>query len=200
MKRLLGVCVLFLLGALACQPRLLWWTQSSDSYPVVLNKWTRTGKAYQGMKTLLLVTATYLHPATRKAYVRQYTKDHLLSEAQEKDLLAEQEAEAARRLEFIVTVFSDEEDWEILEGKDSIWSVYFSSDQATRVKPEKIEYIESPPIYLKTYYPSSLTFRRVYRIVFPAKVQDVPLLDERTRHFNLEFLSALDRLKLRWNL
>ncbi len=202
MKRLLLLCVFLglLFGSLACQPRLLWWKQKPDSYQSVLQRWTQKGETYQGLKTVLSASATYLHPATRRAYMRQYAADHHLSEQEEKELLSQEEAKAKNQLEFIVTTFSDDDDWWQLDGDTSIWGIYLSNDKGVRVKPQAVEYLEDVPIYIKTYYPLVTPWKRVYRLTFPLKVQNTPLLDEQTRHFSLEFLSAVAQLKLDWNM
>ncbi len=200
MKRLLLCVFLFLFGTLACQPRLLWWKQKHDAYQSVLQRWTQKGELYQGLKTVLSASATYLHPDTRSAYVRQYSNDHHFSEQEEKELLSQEEAKAKSQLEFIVTTFSDDDDWWRLDGESPIWAVYLSNDKGIRVKPKTIEYLENVPIYIKTYYPLITPWKRVYRLTFPLKVKNTPLLDEQTRHFSLEFLSAVAQLKLNWKL
>lgn len=198
MKRLFFVFLL--IGTLACQPHLMWWRQEPDSYQSMLRKWTRSGQAYQGMKTLAVINAAFLHPETRQAYVRQYAKDHRLCEEEKADLLSQQEAEASRQLEFIVTILSDEDDWSRLEGDSPIWSIYFSGEKCDRVKPQSIEYLKDVPIYIRRHFPFDTDLTKVYRVIFPAKNQNQPLLDEQTRQFKLEFLSAVTQFEMEWEL
>lgn len=200
MKRLFYGCLVLALGFLACQPRFMWWKQQPDSYQAIVRKWTQTGEVYQGLKTILVVSATYPHPDVHRAHVRQYGLNHHLSEQEQKELLSQKETEAKSQLEFIMTTFSDEEEWCPLDDGDSIWTIYLINDKGVRVKPQKIECLKEVPVYIKTYYPLFSPWKKVYRVVFPLKIQNTPLIDEQTRHFDIDFISAVGQIKLHWDL
>ena len=198
MKRLL-LCGLILLGALACRPRLLWWRQQPDSYQALVSRWTRSGQLYQGLKTILVVSATYPHSSIRRAHVRRYAADHHLTPEQADKLLAEEREKARRQLQFIVTTFSDEEDWWRLEGDSCIWTINLVTADGKRIKPGKIEFLKQVPIYIRTYYPVFSPWKKVYRLSFPARLGGKALVSEQDGRIGLEFLSAMGQITLRWN-
>ncbi|MBI5788758.1 MAG: hypothetical protein HZA78_07895 [Candidatus Schekmanbacteria bacterium] len=198
-KRLSCLLLIALSLTLSCQPRYFWWRQPPESFPLLLRKWTQTGKVYHGMNTILLVSATYMHSDVRRAFIKQYIEDlHLTPQEQEK-LAQEQKADAEKGLQFIVAIFSDEEDWQKLEKDDTIWKVSLAGSGGLRVEPISVEHMKEVPIYLKSYYPFIAQFKRVYKITFPNTCQNLPVIDEQKCRFSLEFASAVAQLKIDWD-
>ncbi len=114
------VCFLILLLYLfsACSPSGNIYNKLSDTeytssgYRIILDRWTGKGSIHRGLKTELLVTATYKTEEFRRAYTKEYARIYMLTPIQSKIMLDDQINAAKDYDDFLVSICTQEIQWD----------------------------------------------------------------------------------------
>jgi len=190
--------LLFLL--FSCSSMLNVYTVLSDAqyispdYRAVLEKCTRKGSMYKGLKTELLVASTYKTEEFRKAYTEEYCKIYSLTPRQSKMMMDDQMQAANDYDDFLVSIHAEEKQWDNFSERNSLWNVFLLRDGYFREKPLEVREVKEKRILYESFYPFISPWSSVY--VFRFKKTDKLKASE-----SLEFVLAgvPGSIRLKWD-
>jgi hypothetical protein len=196
-------CFLVLLLCLfsACASSLNIYNKLSDTqytsceYRAVLKRWTRKGSIHRGLRTELLVTATYKEEQFRKAYTEEYARVYMLTSTQNASMMDDQMAAAEAYDDFLVSIYTQEKQWDDFSERDSLWKVYLIKDGQFRIVPLEIRKVKKSRTLSETFYPFISHWSSIY--IFRFKKKDSP---QPSQSVELVLTSAPGCATLRWNL
>ncbi len=173
------VCFLALLLYLfsACSSSMKIYNKLSDTehtssdYRIILERWTRKGSIHKGLKTELLVAATYKVEEFRRAYTEEYTRIYMLTPAQNKAMMEDQIQAAKDYDDFLVSVYAQEKQWDDFSEKDSLRKVYLIRDGQFRIEPLEIRKVKKSRALSESFYPFISHWSSIYIFRFRKKNQ-----------------------------
>ena len=197
------ICFLSLLMYLfsACSSSLNIYDRLSDTeytssdYRVVLERWTRKRSIHRGLKTELLVMATYKTEEFRRIYTREYARVYMLTSLQEDAMMEDQTRASKNYDEFLVSIYTPERQWDDFSQKDSLWKVYLIRDGRFRIEPLEIRKLKKNRILSESFYPFISHWSSIYIFRFKKEDQDQP-----SKSVELIFTSAPGSAILKWEL
>jgi len=127
---------------------------------------TKTAKLYQQLDTIMIVDVIYNDMALRKAWVEQEARARRLADDRKSALLDEQEKEDENTAQFVVALYTADEDWNDLDKKESRWSIFLKND-GDPVRPASIEKVKPEKLKLRDNLPFISSFRSFYLVSFP---------------------------------
>jgi len=134
----------------------------------VISKWNRTGKLYDQFDTRLIVDVIYNSPELRKAWVEQTAKNKMLSAEEKKKLYEEQSASNDESAQFVVAVYTpDEDEKDNLASGDSIWNLFLEPSGKAPIHPSSLKPVEMGKLPWTTSLPFTTNFRSFYIARFP---------------------------------
>ena len=142
----------------------------SPHYRAVLEKWTRKGSIYKGLKTELLVASTYKTKEFRRAYTEEYCKIYSLTPHQSKMMMDDQMQAAGDYNDFLVSLCAQEKQWDDFSERNSLWNVFLLRDGYFREKPLEVRKVKEKRLLYKSFYPFISPWSSVY--VFRFKKTD----------------------------
>jgi hypothetical protein len=149
------------------------------SYEKIFDNWTRVGRIYHYFSTNAIVSATYFATPMRRAYVSEWGRAFDLPMEERERRLTETTANAAQRLEFVVSFYTPTPRYNDLDQGDSSWRLWFVDGQGTKVEAAKVEPIRVKHEKDTYFYPTYTDWGRLYRVYFPAVGPDnKPLVAE----------------------
>ncbi len=126
---------------------------------------TRTFKLYNKFRTILILDTILNDYELRKTWAREKTKSQKAS-LKEKSLLMAQEREAANKeVEFILALYTPEDEWNDLDDPETEWVVTLNP-ASDRVRPVAIEKIKPETLKIRDHLPFHKNFRTFYRVSF----------------------------------
>jgi len=196
-------CFLVLLFCLfsACASSLNIYNKLSDTeytssdYRVILERWTRKGSIHKGLKTELLITATYRAEEFRRAYTEEYARVYLLTSPQNGTMMDDQIEAAKDYDDFLVSIYTQEKEWDDFSERDSLWKVYLIKDGQFRIEPLEIRKVKKSRTFSETFYPFISPWSSVY--IFRFKKKDLP---QPSQSVELVLTSAPGSTILKWDL
>jgi hypothetical protein len=171
---------------------------ATERFNSVVKASTASGKIYRKLELLLSASATCLTPELRNVYVEKYAQDHFLSPEEKEKIAKEEQEKAEQGLEFIVSLFSDQEAWNNLADEGSIWTVVLTDNKGHTIKPMKIYRLDPVPVYVTSFFPGMTRWKKVYSVIFPGKMTDTEsskVLND-VRNYTFNFRSAIGHLGL----
>lgn len=172
------------------------WPNATRSYPTVTDEWTRSGRVIQGFDKVLEVSATFLSPEWRAAYVAKRAKVELMGDEAREALAAEQRAASEQyyEVELLVSTYRHEEN-DLNRGDRSTWRVVLVDDEGNEVAPTEIKRDRRPREVIRAYFPAFELFHTPYIARFPRTVE---LLGPDARKLSLKIASVRGGLELVW--
>ncbi len=175
-------CILILVLCVfsACASSLRLYNQLSDTwytspdYRTVLERWTRKGSIHRGLKTELLVAATYKTEEFRRSYTREYARVYMLSPPEHKVMMDDQVRASKDYDEFLVSIYTPERQWDDFSEGDSLWKVYLIRDGQFRIEPLEIRKVKKNRALSETFYPYISRWSSVYMFRFKKEDQPQP--------------------------
>ncbi len=188
------ILLLFILSG--CTP--MW---KGKGYFLLFDRWTRSVRIYEDLDTRMYVSATYMVPALRRAYVEEYGRRYLLGRELKEALLKKETEEARKENRFFLSVFTPFERWNDLDRPDSIWRLYLEDDRGRRLKPLSIRRVKEEDPVIREFYPSLDLWSFGYIVTFPASTEDGgPFPGKGAKAITLIITGVLGKAELRWSI
>jgi len=168
---------------------------TSSDYRVILERWTRKGSIHRGLKTELLVTATYKAEQFRRAYTEEYARCYMLTSIQNTNMMDDQIEAAEDYDDFLVSIYTQEKEWDDFSERDSLWKVYLIKDGRFRIEPLEIRKVKKSRTLSETFYPFISPWSSIY--IFRFKKKDLP---QPSKSVELVLTSAPGSTTLTWDL
>lgn len=166
------VCVPFFFMLFSCSSMQDLYNKLSDrqyisgDYRTALEKWTRKGSLYKGLKTELVLSSVYKADEFRKAYAHEYGRVYSLTGRQGENMLQKEIQEARKYDEFLVAVDAAEEQWDDFSKRDSLWNVFLLRDGKLREKPLEVRKLKEKRIFYESFFPFISPWSSVYSFRF----------------------------------
>jgi hypothetical protein len=132
-----------------------------------VKRWTRNGKIYSDLDTIMLVDALYQDWSVRQEFIAELSRQNYFTDEKEQELYQEMKSKHDEVVEFMVAVYTSDPNWNDLEKKDSIWGVFLQTQDGVRIPSSSIKKIQQRSIPLKRFYPFITPWRTVYQVEFP---------------------------------
>ncbi|MBI5523614.1 MAG: hypothetical protein HY910_13375 [Desulfarculus sp.] len=144
-----GLLAILALGLLAgCQklqnlkeefdPRL---SQADQAYQGAVEPYLAQGVVRGGPATEMQAKALPLTPTVRRAWAQRAALAQSLDQAATAQLLAQEEAEAAKGLEVVLSLYVPERQWSDLTAPRPDWRVFIQDGAGQRLEPQDIRLI-----------------------------------------------------------
>jgi hypothetical protein len=172
------------------------WPDRARSYEQAVEDWTRTGSFVRDFDRVLEVSATFLAPDWRAAYIEHRAEREMLGRDRRAELVAEQRtaAESYYEVELFVTTYRYEEN-DLQKGEKSTWRVTLLDDDGNELRPVEIQRDRRPPEIIRSYFPHARDGATAYVARFP-RTQLV--MGDGARKFSLTVASARGGVELVW--
>jgi hypothetical protein len=172
------------------------WPAKPRAYETVTDEWTRSGRVIRGYDKVLQVTATFMSPEWRAAYVAKRSNVELMGREERETLTAQQRAAAEElyEVELLVATYRYEEN-ELQKGEKSMWRIVLVDGEGNEVRPVEIKRDRRPFEVIRAYFPKAKSFHTPYIARFP---RTLSLLGEGSRKFSLKMASARGGVELVW--
>jgi len=172
----------------------------SEGYRQVLERWTKQHKVYRHFEAKIFVTATYLSPEFRKAWIARRTRLLGLPASETRALAADHSERERRFHEFVVAVYTGEHRWNDIDQKGSMWRLSLANDRGQEVAPVEVVRQDLRSGDLQAYFPYITVFQQAYIVRFPQTILELnaPILDGTVGSFSLRFLSGVAVAELEW--
>jgi hypothetical protein len=180
---------------------ILAWASSacgSSAYVREHDAWTRTERIYHNFETRAIVRATLKTRAFRRAWVDEYARLFALG-AEQKAALAESDAaEAAERVVVVVSFYTQEQRWNVLNPTDGFWEVRLETPGGDWARPLAVKRLDPRnPLWFRLF-PEHDTFSVLYQLEFEsAGVGGTALLTE-GQPVTLVIAGAPAQIRLTW--
>jgi hypothetical protein len=138
----------------------------AQPYSVVLEEWTSSDRAYDGIVEIFQVTAT-LH--SRDLVEGQTYQDAELfhwTPVQYKEERQKALAESQKETVVFISFYTEKDDQNNLDKKNSIWNIFLDNN-GKRVLPSTIKRVYDVSAVLKARYPYHNNWFRPYLVKFP---------------------------------
>ncbi|VAX21676.1 hypothetical protein MNBD_NITROSPINAE02-792 [hydrothermal vent metagenome] len=151
----------------------------------------RSAKLYRRLETVMIVDAVFIDKGLREAWVNQQSRARRLSEKQKADMLARQMDMDRSFVEFIIAVYTSEDEWNDFAEEDTRWTVLLDSGANDSSSPVTIKKVKLENVIIRDHIPFDPRFRIFYRIDFPNNsLGSMP--------YNLTISSPLGAVVLDW--
>jgi hypothetical protein len=171
-------------------------------YRAVEGRWTRHGKLWRDIGTVIELWATFKSWDFRQAYIERYAEVYGLPDA-ERATLKQAQLEAQRAgYELHVTVQTGNYKWNDLDQKDSPWKVTLVDGAGAEIAPKSIELQKLPELYEMEFFPNRTDFSRTYLIRFPrgaAEAEGRAFRGPASGRVTLRVSGPLGRLEVAWD-
>ncbi|MBI4819708.1 MAG: hypothetical protein HY791_25770 [Deltaproteobacteria bacterium] len=164
----------------------------------MLKAWTREDRVYDRLESRLFATATFHSPAFRKAFMLRH-EDFSGPGSEQARSLSLTSAGAEESLEFFVSTWTPNPDWNDFDQDDSIWRVTLVTDAGSSA-PSKITKVKANA-NIRAIYPYITDHSLTYSVRFPlTDGASNALISSSTKQFRLELISSVAKATLTWDL
>jgi len=146
-------------------------------YASILDLWTRSDEAFNGVEHKLTAKATLITPMMRIAFQKRFPEVYGYGGQVTRQELRDTPAVQDGMLTFFVAIYAPNFRWIDLEKPDSIWHVTLQRAKSEKAAPDlevdakKIEKVKRDE-NLNTIFPYLGAFDTVYIVRFPAQLVD----------------------------
>lgn len=165
-----------------------------SKFTETVTQWTRNGKIYSNLDTIMLVDALYQDWTVRQEYISELSRQSFLTEEKERELYDELKKKNEEVVEFMVAVYTPDTNWNDLEKENSIWNIFLQAHEGPRISPSSIKKISQRKIPLKRFYPFITVWRTVYQVEFPKEE-----FSEDSKEMSLILGGMLGAIRLVWS-
>lgn len=206
--RIRAAATLFSLGvtlAACAEPRVgVLYGQSREltpqDYPKVLDTWTRTDRVYSGLDNKVFVTATFHAPEFRRAFAIAFPEVYGTGGKVTRRELVDLTGNVEQYLNFFMSVYTPDRDWNDLHKADSIWRLTLIGANEVAVGAEEVIRVKVDP-NLRAVFPYLDRFGMGYIVRFPlSDAMGRVVVDESTQRLTLRMASALGVAEMEWRL
>ena len=175
-------------------------TVEASDYKVILDTWTRQAKIYQHFDSKAFITATFHSPEFRQVFPLAFPDLYGHGGNVTRRELVEHTEDAKQYLNFFVTLYTADSDWNDLAKHDSIWRLNLIGSEEVSVKSKEVLPVKIDA-NLRAVYPHIGGFDRTYIVRFPRKDPNGnPVIPESSQGFSFRIASALGHTLLTWEL
>lgn len=133
-----------------------------NQYSHEITKRVRSAKLYLKLETVMIVDVIYIDKGLREAWVDQVSRARRLGEKQKGDILDQQMAKEKFFNQFVLAVYTSEEEWNDFADQDTRWTLLLNSEHPVTVEKVKLENLE-----IRDHIPFDPRFRTFYEVSFP---------------------------------
>ncbi len=126
---------------------------TSPGYKNLLERWTKKGTIHRGLKTELLVTATYKTEEFRIGYTEEYSRIYRLDTQKSRVMMNDQIRAANEYDDFLVSAYAPDENRMDFSGNNSVWKAYLLKDGKFRLEPFEIRRVKKEGLLHEAFYP-----------------------------------------------
>ena len=126
---------------------------TSSMYRAALEKWTKKDTIQKGLKTELIMAATYKACEFRRAYAKERDRIFRLTTDQGKRVMNDQVNASGQYDDFFVSIYTPDKAWNDFSSKDTGWNVYLLHDNEVRIEPFEIRRLKKDKKLFKSYFP-----------------------------------------------
>ncbi len=167
------------------------------AYLAVLDRYSDRKEIYDGFDTRVFAGATLQTPAFREARVHRRAIFQTLPAAKVEQLLAEEQADAAKFHEFFLAVHVNDYRYDDFAHRNSIWRLALVTP-AGEITPLEIRRLGRSDLNVRAYYPYASLFWVGYRVRFPKMFSDgQPVIPEGTEEVVFRVASSLGNVALK---
>ncbi len=195
MNRLKVICVcmfVIMFSGCASDHKKTRFQLQSSQYDEEVSKRVRSAKLYRKLETVMIVDTVFIDKGLREAWVNQQSRAKRLSEKQKADMLAEQMELEKSFVEFVVSVYTSEDEWNDFAEKDTRWTVLLDSGANDSSRPVTIKKVKLESLIIRDHIPFDPRFRTFYKVSFPNKSSG-------SMPYNLTISSPLGAVVLDWS-
>ena len=173
-----------------------------SDYQRVLNKWTRTGRIYQGFDLELIFSGTFKSSEFRSAFKEETARVYQLPEAEKTKLAQDQRRAGLEHNEFILAAYVPEEKENDFDKKKSIWKIYLVLDENLPESPLEIRKIDKKDASLIHFFPHITPWQSVYIVRFPVAFSKSGgrLMGDGAKIIKLVVTGVAGAAELEWNV
>jgi hypothetical protein len=192
--------------ATGCGPGRLSLTPSdgavdADDYPHLLERWTRSGRAYQQFESRIFVHATYCSLPFRQGYVARRAAFLGWPPARAKQEMQRERDDHAEYHTFVLAVFTHQWSWNDLDSEHSIWQLWLEGTPGRRVPPASVQRVRRKLPEVRALFPHATRFFEVYRVRFPkADVEGRPVLAPSPQKITVLVTGSRGSVALHWQV
>lgn len=169
-------------------------------YRDIWKRWTRSDKSFEDILVNIRAFATYWSHDFSYAYSVKYADMFELgpkqAQAFENDLLDAK----TNHHEFMVSVVTQDPEWNDLAEKNSIWRISLIADKGLEIEPADVRRIPRITSTHKTFFPQIDLFHELYRIRFPRTINGKPTIPQDSSSFALRISGPKGKLSLKWEI
>jgi len=118
-----------------------------------------------------------------------------LTPIQNANMMNDQIAAAEVYDDFLVSIYTQEKEWDDFSERDSLWKVYLIKDGQFRIEPLEIRKAKKSRTFSETFYPFISPWSSVY--IFRFKKKDLP---QPSKSVELVLTGAPGSTILKWDL
>lgn len=176
--------------------------EARPEFEHVLDSVTRSARIYQGLDSILYVTATYKTMEFRQAYVDLYVKGYQAGEAYRTALQEREKEESEKYNEIFFTAYTPEARWNDFDRRDSVWRLYLEDDSGNRLIPVSVKKVDSGDPLVRKFFPYFDPWSSGYVARFPkySETGTVPIPGEKTRYLKLIVTGILGNGEIEWRM
>ncbi len=180
-----------LVAGCATESKYSQFQMSGSQYSTDVKKRLRTAKLYNQLDTVMIADVIYNDMWLRNAWVEKLAKANRWDEKKKNEILSIQKNEDSQNAQFIVALYTSEEQWNDLVEKDSRWSIFLETKSGS-LRPVSIKKVLLEKLPMRDDLPFNPRFRIFYKVDFQReKAGELP--------YNLVMSSGLGVVKLAWS-
>ncbi|XXF80640.1 hypothetical protein P2318_13070 [Myxococcaceae bacterium GXIMD 01537] len=169
---------------------------AEKAYQEVLNRYSARAELYEGFDTRLFVATTFQTPAYREARVLRRAQFQHIPEPKVKELLAQEQIEAAQTHEFFLAVHTNDYRWDDFDKRNSIWRIALLTP-AGEIRPSSVRRVGRVTLDMRAIYPYMADFWVAYQVFFPITFPDGrPVIPADAASVTLQVASTLGTANL----
>ncbi|AKU90883.1 hypothetical protein [Vulgatibacter incomptus] len=171
------------------------------AYYEELERYTRYESVYQLFDARVFLAVTWQAWPFRKHRALATATFRGMSGPEREALLADEQADDANFVDFVVGFYVADPTWDDLASGKSIWTLELPREGEPPVRPISVERVSTPDANLRALYPYVNRFATVYRVRFPgADENGAPTIPPGSKQLVLRFVSAVANVEPSWPL
>jgi len=170
----------------------------SGGYFDALNRYTREKTLYSEFETRIRVVATWKSPAFTDAYLSEYARLYLLTDAAREEQKGVISGASSDLTEFLFYAYIPDRKSNDFAKTDSIWKVFALGKGGKRVDPVEIREIEAGPLVTR-FFPYVKPYGVFYSVKFPTSSRPDTVGKIAQGGPTLVFTGVLGKVELKWN-
>lgn len=172
----------------------------AKEYVDELKRFTRHGHVIYDFDDAMAIDATFHAPEFQEAYAAKWAEVYKLDRAEAERVRAQLMAQATTNWEFYAETSAHNYEINDLASYKTVWRVTLVSDTGKEVVAREIKPAKELRAMAFAFYPYATVFSKGWRIKFPNKVGEEPLVTPDTKKLTLRLAGPQGSIDLVWKL